>query len=346
MIATRTPVLLARNDMATSAHFHVDSGPTVGFGHVARCEAIAESLRARGGEVSLESPLRLPRWAHAAYPVLSAARVAPLCRSKRPDHVHIFDSYLDSAPEQLASLSCYGRRAWIQDVDHVAVAADLIINPNIGSFLKSAPGTGNHGPRLLFGGKYTPIRRRIRDAASAMRTREDRLPPPRIVVSAGGAKNSRALSYMVESLMSMDVEVVVVSSEPVGGKSLKESGSLSIMPPTPNLHWALRARDVLLVTSGTTVWDMFLLGIPVAVTTTSAIQRPIVERLAKVGLATYLGDVFCWTAPGIEGLNHLCQDDQVYSERKERARQSLDGRGSDRIVDELDILVACAYPRH
>jgi spore coat polysaccharide biosynthesis predicted glycosyltransferase SpsG len=331
--------------MRTTGYFYIDSGPRSGLGHVARCEAIAEVFAEAGVEIVLSRPLEVPHWAPPAFPVLLGSRVSMTCDSTGPRHMHVYDSYSGDAKVHLQELACTGLAIWLQDTSEQIDGADILINPNVG--VPPLP-QGDDGGEFkigraewLRGGLYTPIRKKVRLASMAEGRQQPVSSPSRILVSTGGATPTESLQYITRMLSELPLTAIVVVPEHAENH-LERSGRarIQMVPPSPNLIDLLKPGDVALLTSGTTIWDMFMNSVPVAVTTTSETQRSTVDRLQSLRLVTDLGSLFSWDGSGMEALKDLCFEDGRREAQALRARQSLDGLGAFRIARKAQEMLA------
>jgi len=329
-----------------TVHFHTDSGPESGLGHVARCEALAEAMVASGWIPKVPEALKIPAWATIAFPVLGSAPIEPVCQGPTGKHVHVYDSYSSKARIRVSELRCAGVSVWIQDDSDTDIQADIILNPNVGARLRPASG----GKVFLAGAPYTLIREKVRQALGRSRTKTDvTVRTQRLVVSLGGMQNSRLTQYVATNLAPLGIPTVLTAQDQTRvinclRSSLDSLDWLTIVPPTPHLPNFVRPSDTVLLSAGTTIWDMFFLGIPVAVTTTSSVQRSVVETLSNEGQILDLGPAEEWHHSASERLAQLVEDHATRKQVIARTQFLLDGQGSERVTGAIGNLLNGRLP--
>ncbi|TCK27384.1 bifunctional UDP-2,4-diacetamido-2,4,6-trideoxy-beta-L-altropyranose hydrolase/GNAT family N-acetyltransferase [Pseudonocardia endophytica] len=284
-------------------------------------------------------------------PADSADELVALCREHRIDAAHV-DHYL-LGPELRDALNPHGVvLSTVEDFHTGRRPADVVVDPNLGADAVPRPDDGS--PVLLRGPRFAPLRRSVRRART---TREDRLSgrrdsgtastgpgsagaagptdPPRVLVVMGGTDAAGLLGRVVSALAATgvpaDVDVVVPP-----GRELAVPDGFRTVPPLPDLPGAAADVDLVVSAAGTTVWELCCVGVAMALVRVADNQTEGYRAVTASGVAAGLGSADDLSHPDTTAtLRHLLTDPDARAALAARARDVVDGRGADRILDAL-----------
>ncbi len=354
----RDPVLL-----------RVDATPKKGYERFARCMTFAMALQRRRRPTYFVSQLE-PRslalnvkragnnWLEADYPAGSPDDVRDLIQEVRrlnPAAVIVDDA--DVPQEYLAELASTG--VLVMSFDHDAkihFPSQLVVNPLLG------PSKDNYeidpDTQLLLGHRFALVRPEIR------RNRPTRAQEPAPLLQADGKTqlwralvalgeddpNLKTLE-MAKSLLNMPrighVDIIVRHEHRQLAKikavveANKERMELALEPAEIA---AKVVRCHLAITSGSG-WSLELacLGVPQLVIVQDEAHWPDAQRLEEEGCATVLGWHESITVPTIrQAVQSLLSDPLERQAMSRCARKLVDGRGADRLVNGLEVML---HPR-
>jgi spore coat polysaccharide biosynthesis predicted glycosyltransferase SpsG len=319
-----------------------DAGAAIGVGHLVRCVALAEELRARGVEVVFLGAVSGSPWAAEqlrvrGLPLVAAPQepelLASLVGGLRLDAV-VLDSYT-LAPDAGAAIGGRGPVVLaIIDGDPLGQEADLYLDQNLGAEHRPFPARRGLDPETPrpFGGKrlagvsYVLLRdsvRRCRRSPWARRV-------PRVLCFFGGTDSAGVAPAWTAALRrtGLPYEATVISPVP-----FQAEGQARVIPPTDRLPELMAEADLVLTAAGSASWELLHLGVPTALTWVAANQLVGYEALVSAGLAAGLGP-----EPGpaaVATLARLLATPTLREEYGRRGRDLIDGRGRERVADAL-----------
>ncbi|MFG2077293.1 PseG/SpsG family protein [Nonomuraea maritima] len=318
------------------AGFRCDAGVRAGVGHLVRCVALAEELRARGVEVVFLGEIRGSAWAAAqlsrrGLPLVPApaepSRLAGLARELRLAAV-VLDSY--ALPRHTgATLREQGLAVLaIVDGDPLGQEADLYLDQNLGAERRTPPRD------WLAGARYVLLRDSVRALARPPRDVGRDGGVPRVLCFFGGTDSAGVVPAWAEALRATGrpFRGTVVSPEPFEG-----GGSITVIRPTDRLPQLMAGADLVVTAAGSSVWELLHLGVPTALSWVADNQLLGYEELVGRGVAAGLGPAPDTTA--VAALTRLLSDPAARDELGSRARGLVDGHGRERVADALLTLV-------
>ena len=351
--------------------FRVDASLDIGTGHVTRCLALAEHLRARGAQtLFLVRPLpgnlidRIQREGHPAR-LLSLDPDEPTPAGGPPHGWWLRGDPDRDAADSLRILEQEGRIDRIV-VDHYALDArwegaltargyelcviddladrshDCRILVDQGAASDPAGryrGRVPRGCRLLLGPRYAVLRSEFVRA----RTGPTR-PRTRILLFAGGVDGAglteRALAaWDGVRAPGEHLDVLLGRRNPRRDAlhaELQARAGVQPLEPTDAMAPLLMETRLCLGAPGTSQWERCCLGVPSILTAAAANQEPVGEALAAAGLALYLGPVEGLTAPTLgAAIRRLLDDPARREDLARRGRCAVDGLGAGRIAAAL-----------
>ncbi|TMR10545.1 spore coat protein [Nonomuraea turkmeniaca] len=313
--------------------FRCDAGVGRGVGHLVRCVALAEELRARGVDVVFLGAVDGSEWARAqlrdrGLPLLEAprapARLAVLARELRLGAV-VLDSY--DLPEGTGTALRNAGLAVlaIVDGDPLGQAADLYLDQNLGAERRPFP-----AGRRLAGARYVLLRDSVLRCTRAPRELRRAGAVPRVLCFFGGTDSAGVASAWAEALLATGVpfEGTVVSPEPFAA-----GDAITVIPPTDRLPELMATADLVVTAAGSAIWELLHLGVPAALTWVAGNQLIGYEELVGRGVAAGLGNTPDARAVGT--LARLLADPAAREEHGRRGRGLVDGRGRERVGDAL-----------
>jgi spore coat polysaccharide biosynthesis predicted glycosyltransferase SpsG/RimJ/RimL family protein N-acetyltransferase len=323
-----------------------DAGPRTGVGHAVRCVALAESAAERGHEVRWCGRLTGVEWlldaADALPPEDEPARLAALAREVGAAVVHVDHYGLPSALR--AALGAAGvALSNVEDFDHGRRAADVVVDPNLGSDRAARP---DDGSRLLLRGlDYALLRRTVREARKTRIGHPPAGVPPRVLVVMGGTDAAGLLEPVVAGLHAAGVEAEADVIVPAGSTlDLPRSGPVRFRPtpPRPDLPLLMAGADVVVSAAGTTVWELCCAGVPMALVRAADNQADGYAAVVAAGAAVGLGDraAVSDVAETAGALRALLTDADARRRLAMRAVTMVDGLGAGRVVAALERTVA------
>lgn len=331
---------------AARVAFVTEAGPEVGWGHLARCLALARAgaaIGARAFFVVEAGADALARLRAAGADAVGApwrrtpARALETIRARGAD-VAVVDSYGAGAEVLAAIRSAAGRLVVVDDTADRPLTADVVVNGGLGA--ESLPYPRAAGTRLLLGPRYALLGPDF--AASPDRPPRDRV--VRVLVTLGGGTPGDAVLAAVEAvdrtLEDCAVDVAVgARGEPGRLERLARAArnAVTVHAVRPGLRDLMLAADLAVTGGGVTLLELAACATPAVVVRMADNQRPNVEAGVRGGVALPAGaagdpDL----GPRIEAaLRRLVPDAGRRRAMGARARALVDGRGASRVVEAL-----------
>src|SRR5262245_11774959 len=337
----------------------VDGTARLGWEHLARCLTLAAALQRRRrptyflAQLEPGSPALAIRpggneWLDADAPAGTAedlAEVIQEVRRLKPAAVVVDSPAVTS--EYLAEVRAAG--PMVVSLDSLAsihFPSKLIINPLLGPTKEDYEYDG--GTQLLLGARYALVRSEIR-RVRPLRSQEP--PQPfRALVALGDDLNNQSGEYAKLLLNAPRISRVDVVVRPVHPhleelKALAASApeKLEVVHEAPDVSSRL-ARCHFAVTAGN-LWALELacVGIPQLVIVQSEAHWPTAQRLEEEGAAMCLGWHENVSAQTVRHAVHNLLGDNLERQAMSRCgRQLIDGRGPDRLVTALEVLLHSA----
>lgn len=343
---TRAPVL-----------FRVDAAPTQGYEHLSRCQVYAAALQRRRRSAYFLSQLdpaslglTLKRggneWLAAGEPAGSPEDLKETVREIRRlgvaavvvDVPHVSEDYL-------AELRKTG--ALIVSFDSLAGArfpSQLIVNPLLGPSKDEYE--HERGSQLLLGARYAVVRPEVR-RTRPLRAQEPAQPFRALVALGDDDPNNQSADLAKHLLNCPRVTKVFVAVRPYHRDlaALKElaatcpdrleiaSEPQELPPRIVRSHFAITAGNA---------WSLELacVGVPQLLMVQSETHWPTAQRLEEEGAATCLGWHASVSATTLrDAVEELLTDPMERQGQARCGRRLIDGRGPDRLVTALEIML-------
>ena len=314
--------------------FRADASPEIGSGHVMRCQALAEALRARGAVCEFNGDW--PHFKNGANP-----------------HFLVVDHYgLDRRWEE-AQRAAVDRIMVIDDLADRPHDCDLLLDQNLGSTPADYEGLVPADCELLCGPEFALLRPEF--ARLRQRSLEGRAGRPlsNILVSMGGADKDNATGRVLDALgdwasgsnLPGDLAVTVVMGsmapwiEQVRAQAEKLQSSagliIEVAVDVADMAERMAASDFAIGAAGGTSWERCCMGLPSALAVLADNQAKPCRELVAAGAAFALGapgDIIETLPPLLDTLMH---EPARLAEMSAAAAAICDGRGAERVAARL-----------
>lgn len=337
--------------------FRVDADTIAGHESMSRCQVFAAALQRRRRQAYFLSRVEpasqiLPlkrggnEYIAAGQPIGTPADLQETLREVRrlsPAAV-VVDSPLVTR-QYLETLHRAG--VLVVTFDHLArfrFPSGLVINPLLG------PGREDYdhaaGTQLLLGERYAMIRPEVR------RQRPQRAQEPagthRVLVALGEHDPARQSMAMAKSLLAglkgVRIDVAVRSHHPdfeaLKAMADQSDGRMELASEPPEIVQKLTRCHV--AVSGGSGWSMDLacLGVPQVIVVQQECYWPSARRLEEEGAATCIGSGENLSLPNLRQVVQDLLDCPLERQAMSRcARQLIDGRGPDRLILALEVML-------
>lgn len=329
-----------------------DATPRMGAGHLMRCLALAQAWQAQGGEVTFitacNNATLLQRLAAEGFNRLVLAQAYPAQEdwettsqavAKHSDAWVVVDGYHFS-PEYHQKIKETGPQLLvIDDMAHLGhYYADVVLNQNLlveQPTYSCAPST-----RLLLGPRYALLRREFwpwrgwrREIPETAR---------KILITLGGSDPDNQTLKVLKALKQLgtgELEAVIVAG--ANNPHLHQLKVAAHHSPFPlrlahnatNMPELMVWADMAVSASGSTCWELALMGLPALLLVVAENQRPLATALQSSGIALNLGTASELDAAMLKNsLKKLGEDGVLRSAMAQRGQKLVDGNGAARVV--------------
>ncbi len=342
----------------TRVGLRCDGGPRMGVGHVLRQIALAEEFLARGVEVTMLGTVEgstlvdglLAGHGLAMEPALDEPEaLLAQVRERRLDAIMLDGYHLSAALGRTLRAAGVPVAAMVDGRFGLHQDADLYVDQNFGATRQRGVPTDR---RYLAGIEYALLRDVVRsrrggrghpgpeDPAATTR--------PRILCVFGGTDAYGAARTIVPLLLSADtpVEVVAIAAtaeigDDLGALHPGPDQSLEVLPPVADLPGLAAGCDGVVSAAGSSIWEFFCLGVPVALVAVVDNQltgyQGVLEAdlAAPVGLLPELRRDQAAVAQGREVLRQFTTDPAWRAALGAHGAGTVDGDGRVRVADAM-----------
>ncbi|WP_433373621.1 PseG/SpsG family protein [Actinoplanes sp. CA-142083] len=321
-----------------------DAGARSGVGHLVRCVALAEELVARGAGVRFLSDLGGVEWAEAQLsqrglpwhpPPFDPVGLVAAIERLEIDAL-VIDSYTLPPPHSAAVRKAGHRVLAIVDGDFRGQSADIYVDQNLDSVIHVEDAIG------LAGLDYALLRSSVRSLRPATPPVHRSGRTPKVVAFFGGTDAYRAAPQVARLLtrtgVNFDATIIGADEELRAELAAIPAGPgqrLEIIPPTDDLPKLLAGADLAVSASGTSTWELLCLGLPSALVWVVDNQILGYERVMARGIAAGIGQLGHFGGDAVSTLRRLLTDAELRTDLAARAWAAVDGRGVERVADEL-----------
>ena len=331
----------------------VDGNSEIATGHIMRCLAVANGLKASGTECifivaddNSESLLSAGGFRiinlHSVWNDLDCeiSKLIAVIESQKIDRL-IVDTYFVTE-KYLSALEEVCRVIYIDDLNAFRYPVSVLINYNLYArdipYSKIYAGTKM---RLLLGPKYAPLRCEFQNISPHFRKNVEK-----ILITAGGVDTYNAAGEILRRVAGDDffdgIEFHVVAGRL--NNHIAELKSLSEKYPNVTIHKSVQRMselmcdcDVAVTAGGSTMYELCACGVPSICFSWADNQIQGVSAFTKEGLMVGAGDIRedsekCIQAV-VDGLKAYCEDYEMRVRSGERLRKVIDGGGVRRICE-------------
>lgn len=332
---------------------HTDGSREIGVGHIYRCLALAEALRARGFTIIFAVTVTPPalvalieRHGHAVSVLHTAVLLEQLEALARQHHTRAIcvdtyaadDFFFNSLAARGLCVFC------IHDFADFAIAAELVINHNL--YAPELRYTVSPRTRLLLGPRYALLRAQFHAARINESTQAK---PPNVLVLLGGSDPRNLTLQITRALLqTLPKEVflhAVVGPATNGEAALRQLAQthtcLRVHQQPPNLPELMSTATLAISGAGVTVYELACLGVPGLLLVIADNQRRNAEAFARHRFAEVLG----WhehVSPesAAAAAFALLHDSRKLSNMKTAGQSLVDGLGTQRVAEEISNALA------
>lgn len=337
--------------------FRVDGGVKVGMGHIMRCLSLAKAFLEFGHEVIFLTKHKV------GYDIIvrSGFEVFLLECDKLKildsELTQIFEILNKSTPEVLiidtysvdeAYLSNLKKRVdilvYIDDINSFEYPVDVILNGNItGEYM----GYESYfkGKKLILGPKYNLIR----DEFKNLRKRKLSEDVRKIMITTGGSDPFNTTERIIEiirgesCLDNIELNIIVGNSfkniESLEDQSEKHK-NIVLHKNASKISDIMLDCDMAISSCGSTLYELCVCGIPVLGIIIADNQELIAKVMSEEGYIRLLGWHNEIDRELIDSLKALITDYEGRKKVSEKQQKIVDGRGTERVVKEIESILA------
>jgi len=337
--------------------FRVDGTTRTGWERLARCMALAAALQRRRrptyflsqvepGSLALSIKRAGNEWLDADSSAGSADDLTELIQEiRRLSPAAVVIDAPEANEEYLSALE--GTGVMVVSLDHLASTrfpSRLVINPLLGPGRDSY--TFEAGTQLLLGTRYALVRpeiRRVRPARS-----QEPPAPIRALIALGDDDPHQQTSALTRLLLNVSkierIDMIVRPQYPQLEKlqALAAAHPERVSVATEAAEIAGRIARCHFAISGGAAWSLEFacVGVPQLLIVQSEAHWPTAQRLEEEGAATCLGWHESVSVQTIRmAVQNLLNDPLERQAMARCGRQLIDGRGPDRLVTALEVLL-------
>lgn len=337
-----------------------DASPAIGVGHTVRCIALCEALQRRGHHVTLWGDLGKINWlgelvaAHKLTLLTAPAAAEQLAEVAATNFdAVVLDGYtLD--PGAGAALRARGVRvlAMVDGNFGAVQQADVYVDQNLGA----RPHIGGpSGSTTLAGIDYALFRDSVLDRRRNVSPTQERQTREIISVLAvfGGLDSMVATPRVVSALLATGFPIAVTviterteTATTLATLSLAAGQTLRTVPPDPDFAARAVEADLVISASGSSVWELLVMGVPTAVLCVIDNQELSYRETVAAGVVTGLGRLWQFQAAEVTTrLQTLFADINARHVIAARSRRLVDGFGRERVADAVVPSTSTSYRR-
>lgn len=326
-----------------------DANASIGTGHVMRCLALAEAWQDAGGTASFlcaELPdalqsritgngISLSRF--NAIPGSSEDAAATVAQALQLDVSWTVVDGDRFRSDFLDHVHSAGICVLLIDdfADREAFAVDLIVNPNLGVDLELYHDRGSH-VQVLVGARYVLLRREFRVARQRRTDRKGN----KVLVTLGGSDPEDLTTRIVTALVPcVDLQLTVLAGAGCSNaKALQRlrAPNIRVIVDSQNIADLMAESDLAVIAAGGTLWELLSMGCVVLSYARNAVQKRVVQSLAKDGVVVDMGETVDFSAASLVSEGRRLADSHALREQMAaRGRRLVDGLGALRIVEAM-----------
>lgn len=334
-------------------YIRADGNSEIGMGHVMRCLSIADAMTSKGHKpvfiTSTEESISLIH--KRGYETilletdyqemeLEIRQIAAIMQRnpQRDRNLILVDSYQVTEP-YFISLQNYAKVACMEDMGY-SYPVNMLINYNI--YGPQMEYIGNF--RKVLGTQYVPLRSEFRTDCNY--TVRDTVTD--VMLTTGGSDPKFISKAILEACLSepklQNINYHVISGpfnryEKELMSYVEEHEQITVYKNVKSMKEIMKRCDVILTATGSTLYEISSLGVPMICFYFADNQQPGARCLAEQTNITNAGNIIDFREMTLRNLKNAlihCVEDKGYRERiAYQEKQLVDGYGAERIADEL-----------
>jgi len=336
--------------------FRADASRQLGYGHVMRCLALADALRARGSvclfvfgqggdvladEVAIRGHLALTLPLVADEAADAAATCAVVATTELPCALRgvVLDHY-GLGPAWETAIRGNGTRLLVIDDLLRSHDCEFLLDPNVIGAENPYRDLVSADCHCFLGPHYAPLRpefARLREIAPI------RQKLARILIFFGGSdptdETGKALRGVLAACDSLEVDVAIGFANPnraaLDALVDQSPKTVRLHVQTPRMADLILAADLAIGAGGSASWERCSLKLPTIISVLADNQAALAERLEAAGAAVNLGNASC-LAPEDYTAAVRAMDNSRLAALSTMAASLTDGLGAGRLAEKLD----------
>lgn len=332
-----------------------DGNFKIGMGHIMRCMSIANAFKEKGKEVLFltadhKSDQILISYGFECECLNSIwsdmngelPQLLDKLNNYKPE-LMIIDSYSVNSG-YFDSLSGYVKTVYIDDLNEDCWNIDALINYNIYADTELYSNYSGSKTKLILGLDYAPLRKEFSECSLHSVNSVSK-----VLVLAGGADPECITERIMQSVCPMfdnaEFHFVIGGLNPRKDKidQLAEQYSNAVLyHNTNNIFELMEMCDVAISAAGSTLYELCACGVPTIAYALADNQLLALDSFGKQGLMLIAGDCRYNESfiPRVqEYLMQMTNDDHLRLNYTKRMQSLVDGNGTRRIVNELNMLL-------
>ncbi len=334
--------------------FRADASSQIGAGHIMRCLSLAQGLKEKGGNClfitrdypgNLIKHVREMKFTVEIIPsdadlLQDQKLTAEFCQQHLVDGI-VTDSYQLSEGYLETLKIKTGFLISIDDLAQSRFPSDILLNQNLGVTEEDYQNKTALETKLLLGPRYLLLRPEFREKRQSI---QDTAPVAKrvLVTMGGGDPHNQTLKVLkgLEGVSDLKIKAVTGAGYQYRDE-LKDfiecsESEVELIEDCRHMSELMIWADIAVSAGGATCWELACLGVPCLAITLAENQNVVVEELRIKGGLQSLGWYEDVTEENIrDSLEKLRPDHQKRYEMSERGKILVDGRGVERVVNEI-----------
>ena len=334
--------------------FRADSNKQIASGHIMRCLSIAQAFVDAGEEVEFlvadDNPKPMLERAGVAYTILNSTwnnlieevNVVKEILLSRHNPLLFIDTYQVSK-QYVEALLPYARICYLGSKPEYLGAIQALINYSTDIDYNFYKSNYVETTKLLLGAAYAPLRKEFLE----VRHEQNKDGKCRILLTTGNTDARNCVGKILSELKqskSLSIEIHVVVGGMFDAKEqlhqIYDGDSMVVLHENVKSMSALMAiSDLAISANGTTVYELAAAQVPVISFAMVEEQVKSARKLSELGVVEYCGEIYINTDEVVGKIVSVAMrlaDNAAYRQvLRQKAHSVIDGRGCERIVEEL-----------
>lgn len=334
-----------------------DTSSTIGSGHAMRCLALAQAAQERGVTVTFLMSEITPFFRNKldeedisfsnvnAEPGSEgdADTTAQIVDRDQPDWLVLDGYHFDSVFQDTVS-EYRTPILYIDDYGHCdSYPVTCLLNQNLSADEQLYPSVKDR-EKLLLGPEYILIRRQFLEHEPTFTPGDSKSPD--FLICLGGSDPTNTTGFVLEALSGRkglfgNITVVTDSrnDQLERIKTLADNLSAELHTDVTDMATLMAEADLAISAGGSINWELAYMGIPSLVIVLADNQEEIARSLEDRGISINLGWYSNLDEENLQKtLDNLISQPDKRTDMSIRARDLVDGKGADRVLDRLDSL--------